>query len=167
MTGYHGFNDVTERQQLTRSLQHGSRRAGKLSGTSGDTKRRRRLPTMEYLFLHGLTQHSKASWSFLSMTADSKDKPHPMAFADANWRPQDASIPSDSNARSIDLGETRSVCGHLVFLSNGPLIWKSHKEKRNSRSSCEAEIKATNECVKSVQWLRNVLNDLQLLHKNV
>jgi hypothetical protein len=96
---------------------------------------------------------------------DNKDKPHPLAFADSNWGPQDASIPSDSNARYIDLGETRSVCGHLVFLSNGPLIWKSHKEKRNSRSSCEAEIKATDECVKSVQWLRNVLNDLQLLHE--
>ena len=62
--------------------------------------------------------------------------------------PQDASIPSNSNACSIDLGETHSVYGHLVFLSNGPLIWKSHKEKWNSRSSCEAEIKATDERVK-------------------
>jgi hypothetical protein len=59
--------------------------------------------------------------------------------------------------------ETKSICGHLVFLSYGPLIWKSHKEKRNSRSSCEAEIKATDECTKSVQWLRNVLSDLSLL----
>jgi hypothetical protein len=72
---------------------------------------------------------SFSSWSHAALESfvefpidDSKDKPHPMAFADANWRPQDASIPSDSNARSIDLGETRSVCGHLVFLSNGPLI---------------------------------------------
>jgi hypothetical protein len=54
----------------------------------------------------------------------------------------------------------------LVFLSNGPLVWKSHKEKRNSRSSCEAEIKATDECTKSVQWLRNVLSDLSLLKED-
>ena len=77
---------------------------------------------------------------------DNNPKPHPTAFADTNWGPQDALIPSDSNACIIDLDKTRSICGHLVFLSNRPLIWKSHKEKCNSRSSCEAEIKATDEC---------------------
>jgi Reverse transcriptase (RNA-dependent DNA polymerase) len=89
--------------------------------------------------------------------------PCPKAFADSNWGPQDASTPSETNHRLIELDETRSVCGHLIFLSHGPLIWKSHKEKRNSRSSCEAEVKATDECTKSVQWLRHVLSDLSLL----
>jgi hypothetical protein len=50
----------------------------------------------------------------------------------------------------------------LFFLSGGPLIWKSQKEKRTSRSSCEAKVKATDECTRSVQWLRNVLTDLDL-----
>jgi hypothetical protein len=94
---------------------------------------------------------------------DDSPHPRPTGFADANWGPQDASMPSESNCRQIELDETRSICGHLVFLSHGPLIWKTHKEKRNSRSSCEAEIKATDECAKSVLWLRNVLSDLSLL----
>jgi hypothetical protein len=89
--------------------------------------------------------------------------PRPSAFADSNWGPQDASVPSELNQRMIELDETRSVCGHIVFMSHGPLLWKSHKERRNSRSSCEAEVKATDECTKSVQWLRHVLSDLSLL----
>jgi hypothetical protein len=87
----------------------------------------------------------------------------PTAFADSNWGPQDASMSSPSISRQVGVDETKSICGHIVFLSNGPLIWKSHKEKRNSRSSCEAEVKATDECTKSVQWLRNVLDDLSIL----
>jgi hypothetical protein len=62
--------------------------------------------------------------------------------------------------------ETQSICGHLVFLSNGPLVWKSHKEKCNSQSSCEAEVKATDECTKSVQWIHHVLPDLNLLNQD-
>jgi hypothetical protein len=62
--------------------------------------------------------------------------------------------------------ETQSICRPLVFLSNGPLIWKSHKEKRNSQSSGEAEVKATDECTKSVQWIHHVLSDLNLLDQD-
>jgi len=93
-------------------------------------------------------------------------KPSPTAFADSNWGPQDASTPTPQNHRQVSMDETRSICGHLVFLSNGPLVWKSHKEKRNSRSSCEAEVKATDECTKSVQWIRHVLSDLNLLDQD-
>ena len=87
---------------------------------------------------------------------------HPSAFTDSNWGPQDASVPTSKNIRPVNLNETRSIAGHLVFLTGGPLIWKSHKERHTSRSSCEAEVKATDECTKSVQWLRNVLGDLNL-----
>jgi len=87
----------------------------------------------------------------------------PTAFTDSNWGPQDASVPTYKTSRQVSLNETRSISGHLVFLSGGPLIWKSQKEKRTSRSSCEAEVKATDDCTKSVQWLRNILEDLDLL----
>jgi hypothetical protein len=40
---------------------------------------------------------------------------------------------------------------------------KSQKEKCTSRSSCKAEVKATDDCMKSVQWLLNILEDLNLL----
>jgi hypothetical protein len=44
-----------------------------------------------------------------------------------------------------------------------PILWKTHKEGRISRSSCEAEVKATDEGVKIVQMFRHVLSDLQVL----
>jgi hypothetical protein len=58
------------------------------------------------------------------------DSPHPRptGFADANWGPQDASMPSESNCRQIELDETCSICGHLVFLSHGPLMWKTQRK---------------------------------------
>jgi hypothetical protein len=52
----------------------------------------------------------------------------------------------------------------IFFLWGGcPILWKAHKEARISHSSCEAEIKATDECVKNVQMFRHTLHDLDLL----
>ena len=84
----------------------------------------------------------------------------PTAFADANWGPQDASHPTEANIRKVSIMETRSVCGFVTFMGGGPVQWKAFKEERNSRSSCEAEIKATDECTKSIQFFRNVLADI-------
>jgi len=85
------------------------------------------------------------------------------SFCDANWGPQDASIPSPSNLRHVSIDESRSICGHIIFMGGCPILWKTHKEGRISRSSCEAEVKATDEGVKNVQMFRHVLSDLQLL----
>jgi hypothetical protein len=114
------------------------------------------------------SQSNESLEAFIQFPLDNNNAsvPRPTAFADANWGPQDASMPTKSNARQVSMDETRSICGHLVFLSNGPLIWKSHKEKCNSHSSCEVEVKATDECTKSVQWLWNVLSDLSLLSED-
>jgi hypothetical protein len=85
------------------------------------------------------------------------------AFADANWGPQDASHPTAANSREISLDETKSICGDIIFYGGAPIYWSSHKETRTSGSSCEAEIKATNMCTKSVLWFRHVLGDLGLI----
>jgi hypothetical protein len=88
-------------------------------------------------------------------------------FCDTNWGPQDASVPrSDLSLRSVSIHETRSICGHVLFMAGAPIKWYTHKEKHNSRSSCEAEIKATNECVKSVQQFRHLLDELGLLNSS-
>ena len=86
-----------------------------------------------------------------------------IAFADANWGPQDASRPSPTNIREISLDETKSICGHIMFYGGAPIFWASQKEPRTSGSSCEAEIRATNMCTKSVLWFRHILSDLGLL----
>jgi hypothetical protein len=89
-----------------------------------------------------------------------------LAFADANWGPQDASKPSTEFTREISLDETKSICGHILFFGGSPVFWASHKEKRTSGSSCEAEIKATNSCTKSILWFRHILSDLNLLQSS-
>ncbi len=90
---------------------------------------------------------------------------NPEAFADSGWGPQDASVPTfRTKQRPVSLNETPSICEHVMFMWGGPVLWKSHKECRTSRSSAEAEVKTTDECTKSVQWLRkHVLDDLDLL----
>ena len=45
-----------------------------------------------------------------------------VAFADANWGPQDASHPFQSAIRPVSIDETKSICGHIVFVSGGPLV---------------------------------------------
>jgi hypothetical protein len=89
---------------------------------------------------------------------------HPFlsTFCDAKWGPQDASHPVSSHPRPVSIDESKSIRGHLFFYGGCPVLWKTHKEKRVSRSSCEAEIKATHECVKNIQMFRNILSDLHL-----
>ena len=88
------------------------------------------------------------------------DPDDPVAFADSNWGPQDASFPSETNNGPVTIAATRSICGFMIFLGGAPVQWKCFKEERISRSSCEAEIKATDECTKAVQAFRNLLQDL-------
>jgi hypothetical protein len=77
-------------------------------------------------------------------------------FCDANWGPQDASLPSPSNLRNVSIEESRSICGHIILMGGCPILWKTHKEKRICRSSCEAEVKATDEGVKNVQMFHHI-----------
>ena len=97
---------------------------------------------------------------------DGGTAPTLLGFCDANWGPQDASLPGShsSSTRTISTNETRSICGHVLMMGGAPVFWKCHKEKRISRSSCEAEVKATDECTKSVQMFRNILGDLNLIN---
>jgi hypothetical protein len=62
----------------------------------------------------------------------------------------------------VSIDESKSICGHLFFYGGCPFLWKTHKEKGVSRSSCEADIKATDECVKNIQMFCNILSDLHL-----
>jgi hypothetical protein len=89
------------------------------------------------------------------------DDPLSLTFTDANWGPQDASHPKPGEI--IDEDEVRSLLGHVVMRMGGPVIWGCVREpNKASRSSCEAEIGAMDEGCKSVQQLRNIMQDLKL-----
>jgi hypothetical protein len=83
-------------------------------------------------------------------------------FCDANWGPQDASHPTSTNICPVSIQESKLICGHLFFYGGCLILWKTHKESRVSCSTCEAEIKATDECAKYVQIFRQLLSDLHL-----
>ncbi|MGH7955062.1 MAG: Ty1/Copia family ribonuclease HI, partial [Gloeomargaritales cyanobacterium] len=116
---------------------------------------------------HGITfsnEQNPSLQAYLHLPSEEgRDPSTLLGFADSNWGPQDASQPHPDHSRQVSTIVTRSICGHLVFLSGGPIMWRSHKEKRISGSSCEAEIKATDECTKSIQWLRNAFSDISLI----
>ena len=85
------------------------------------------------------------------------------ALTDANWGPQDQSVPrSPSNTPQLDLFKTRSLSGYLIWLG-GPLHWSSKRQAITARSSAEAEIYATDECVKQLQHLHHIFEDLNVL----
>ena len=85
-----------------------------------------------------------------------------IGITDANWGPQDQSVPHP-NSKKIELEKfkTRSISGHIIQF-HGPLHWSSRRQRITARSSAESEIYATDECVKDLMHLRNIIQDLGL-----
>ena len=55
------------------------------------------------------------------------------------------------------------MSGHIIHLY-GPLHWQCKRQTITARSSAEAEIYATDECVRELTYLRKVIRDLRLHH---
>jgi len=86
-------------------------------------------------------------------------------ITDANWGPQDQSKPIPGKVYpKIDIFKSRSISGHLITF-HGPLHWSSKRQKVTARSSAEAEIYATDHCVRDILYLRNIMTDLKLLQE--
>jgi hypothetical protein len=81
-------------------------------------------------------------------------------FSDAKWGHQYTSVPSQSQPPKIT--DTRSLYGHVTYRSSGPISWSVFQEARTSRSSCESEIKSTDEATRVTQYLRHVLSNLNM-----
>lgn len=81
------------------------------------------------------------------------------AVTDANWGPQDLSNTPEHH--QIPLFKSRSISGHIIFLF-GPLHWLSKRQSITARISTEAEIYATDECVRELTYIRKILTNLNL-----
>lgn len=81
------------------------------------------------------------------------------ALSDSNWGPQDQSTVKEHT--TIPLFKSRSISGHIIFLY-GPLHWQSKRQTITARSSAEAEIYATDECVRELIYLRKLYTELNL-----
>ena len=88
--------------------------------------------------------------------------PQPIALTDANWGPQDQSVPKPSDPPiHLDLFKTRSISGFILW-DNGPIHWVSKRQSLTARSSAEAEIVATDECTKFLLHMRNLCTDINI-----
>jgi hypothetical protein len=75
------------------------------------------------------------------------------AYSDACWGSQIGN--SVQPGRQLPLFKFRSMSGAMIFRMGGPLSWKAVRQEKTSLSSCEAEIRATNEGSKLMVATRN------------
>ena len=81
-----------------------------------------------------------------------------LPLTDANWGSQDQSLPG-SKPVELERFKTRSMSGFIIFF-NGPVHWCSKRQRITARSSAEAEIYATDECVKELLRLKLMTIDM-------
>jgi hypothetical protein len=105
------------------------------------------------------TQPNSSIESFVKYPVDPTQL---LPFSDANWGPQDQSVPKPGDPpQFLELWKSRSISGFVIWLG-GPLHWQSKRQTITARSSAEAEIYAIDECTKCIQHITNVLQDLDL-----
>jgi hypothetical protein len=83
--------------------------------------------------------------------------PQVLSMSNANWGPQDASI--TKSTMELPLFASRSMSAYFIDLL-GPIHWLSKRQSVTAGSSAEAEIYATDECVKSILELVQTLEFL-------
>ena len=81
-------------------------------------------------------------------------------YSDACWGSQLGNSVPDGD--EVELFKFRSMSGYLVMRCGGPISWKAVRQEKCSRSTCEAEIRATDELVKEVLSIRHRCSDMQL-----
>jgi hypothetical protein len=114
------------------------------------------LATTRNLGIYFTSTRSSTLESFLHFPL-----PQPLlSMSDANWGPQDAST---KKLPDLPLFTSRSMSAFYIDLF-GPLHWLSKRQTVTAGSSAEAEIYATDECVKVLLELVQILEFLQVKH---
>jgi len=84
------------------------------------------------------------------------------SLSDANWGPQDQSVPKETDEPiELDLFKSRSIAGYVIWLA-GPVDWVSKRQTYTARSSAQAEIGAVDECTKTILQIIHILEDLNI-----
>ena len=83
-----------------------------------------------------------------------------LPLTDANWGSQDQRL-QKGITEELPRFKTRSMSGFVIFF-NGPLHWNSKRQRITARSSAEAEIYATDECVKQLLHLKHMFTDMNI-----
>ena len=122
----------------------------------------RYLKSTPHLGIKFSSKHQSNIESFVQFPLD-PSRLH--ALTDANWGPQDQSVPKPNDPPvKLELFKTRSIAGHVIWWG-GPLDWLSKRQTYTARSSADAEVGAVDECTKTLQQTINILKDLNLYAK--
>jgi hypothetical protein len=113
------------------------------------------LATTKTLGIYFTSSKRSVLEAFLHFPID----PKLLAMSDANWGPQDAK--QSPTTCELPLFASRSMTAFYVYLC-GPLHWLSRRQSVTAGSSAEAEIYATDECVKFLLELSQILEFLEL-----
>jgi hypothetical protein len=111
------------------------------------------LANTKTLGIYFSSNHQSKLESFLHFPLDTPLLP----MSDANWGPQDASV--KGSGQNLPLFISRSMSAFYIDLL-GPLHWMSKRQKVTAASSAEAEIYATDECVKFLLDLVQIMEFL-------
>jgi hypothetical protein len=65
-----------------------------------------------------------------------------------------------SDASWADAGDRKSTTGFIWFYANGPIMWKSQKQKIVALSTCEAEYIAASASAKEGMWIIRLINEI-------
>ena len=115
------------------------------------------LSTTKQLGLYFSSSRAQQLESFLHFPI----VPNLLSMADAYWGLQDASL--GNTPMELPLFVSRSMSAYYVDLF-GPLHWISKRQQVTACSSAEAEIYATNECVKFLLELVQLLDFFEVRH---
>ena len=110
----------------------------------------------------GITFSSKHNQSLQSFVKFPIDTPKVHAMCNTNWGPQDASAPKPNQKPSqLELFKSCSISGYLTWFM-GPLQCTSKWQTITACSLAEAEIYATDECIKLLQHFSFLSEGLNL-----
>jgi hypothetical protein len=113
------------------------------------------LANTKTLGIYFSSSHSSTLQSFLHFPIENSI----LSMSDANWGPQDASL--SGSKQDLPLFVSRLMSAFYIDLF-GPLHWISKRQKVTDASSAEAVIYATDECVKFLLALVQILEFLDL-----
>eukprot|EP00804_Cyclotella_cryptica_P016077 CCRYP_004202-RA/>CCRYP_004202-RA protein AED:0.18 eAED:-0.12 QI:0/0/0/1/0.5/0.33/3/0/1917 len=109
-------------------------------------------------FNHFPHHHDKEAYSDATPPPSPADCRNLTAFSDACWGGQFGAAVKDGTP--LELFKFRSLSGFIISRAGGPIAWKSIRQQQTARSSCEAEILATDACVAELLHIRHCAQDL-------
>ena len=88
-------------------------------------------------------------------------KGHPDRGPTFKVQPNGLTIKAFSDSDFAGCADTRSsTTGLIIFISGGPVIWRSRLQSTVVLSTTEAEYNALTETVREINWLQNLLTEL-------